>query len=43
MKGKFQKKNANILKKKYWRLIIELAAYKSALTMLKKVVRAVVS
>lgn len=42
MKGKFQKK-APIFEKKYWRLIIELAAYKSALTMLKKVVRAVVS
>ncbi len=42
MKGKFQKKR-QYFEKKYWRLIIELAAYKSALTMLKKVVRAVVS
>lgn len=42
MKGKFQKKR-QYFEKKYWRLIIECAAYKSALTMLKKVVRAVVS
>lgn len=42
MKGKFQKKR-QYFEKKYWRLIIEFAAYKSALTMLKKVVRAVVS
>ena len=27
MKGKFQKKSANILKKKYWRLIIEFALF----------------
>lgn len=27
MKGKFQKKSANILKKKYWRLIIEFAPH----------------
>ena len=27
MKGKFQKKSANIFKKKYWRLIIECDVY----------------